>query len=426
MSVQRNILVFPCGSEVALDIFNAVRYSRFFHLVGASSVSDHGMYVYEDYIGNLPFLNDPGFIPAIRRVVEERAIDAIFPAMDSVISKLKEHEGELGCKVIAPEIRTTSICLEKRKTYELFADYVPVPELYDFNSVQSFPVFIKPNIGYGGHGTRLISSKEELSFFAAGRKDLLIMENLPGEEYTVDCFTDRKGDLLFCSARVRNRIRNGISVNTFFVDDQSDFLRLGGVINSVLSFRGAWFFQVKRNNQGRLVLMEIAPRIGGSSLLSKAIGVNLALLTLFDAFDVDVAIQKNAYEIELDRALDTKYHCKDLHYNTVYVDYDDCIILNGKIINSELIKFLYECVNEGKHIVLLTKHQGDLDSELKRFRLVGLFDEILHIAREEDKITYISDLDSIFIDDSFSERALVQSRYGIPVFGPDMIDVLLK
>ena len=76
--------------------------------------------------------------------------------------------------------------------------------------------------------------------------------------------------------------------------------------------------------------------------------------------------------------------------------------------------------------MLLTKHEGDLDSELKRFRLVGLFDEILHIAREEDKITYISDLDSIFIDDSFSERALVQSRYGIPVFGPDMIDVLLK
>lgn len=53
--MKRNILVFPCGSEIGLNIYSPVRYSTYFHLIGASSVEDHGMFIYDDYIGNLPF-----------------------------------------------------------------------------------------------------------------------------------------------------------------------------------------------------------------------------------------------------------------------------------------------------------------------------------------------------------------------------------
>ena len=108
-----NILVFPCGSEIGLDIYSSVRYSSHFHLIGASSVDDHGKFVYEDYIPNIPFVSSPDFIPVICRIVQERKVDAIYPAMDSVIAVLKAREYELGCIVISSPKETTDICLSK-------------------------------------------------------------------------------------------------------------------------------------------------------------------------------------------------------------------------------------------------------------------------------------------------------------------------
>ena len=60
--MKKNILVFPCGSEVALEIHRSLRYSSHFNLIGASSVDDHGRFVFESYIDGLPFFTDEGFI----------------------------------------------------------------------------------------------------------------------------------------------------------------------------------------------------------------------------------------------------------------------------------------------------------------------------------------------------------------------------
>lgn len=424
--MKKNVLVFPCGSEIGLDIYSSVCYSTYFHLIGGSSVDDHGKFVYEDYIPNIPFANTPEFIPAMAKIVKERNIDAIYPAMDLVITILKEHEEELGCKVVASPVETTQISLSKELTYKKLEGSVLIPRVFESQNVpvDEFPVFAKPKVGYGAKGTKKLSSQEEVNSFVRGKDDLLIVEYLPGEEYTVDCFTDRKGQLLYSAARKRNRVKDGISVNTFFVDNQEEFTSIAEVINSKIKFRGAWFYQVKRNKAGELCLLEIASRLGGSSLLSRAIGVNFALLSLFDIFDYSVSITKNDYNVELDRALENKYKT-NLFFDSVYCDYDDCLILEKKFVNVELVKFLYKCINEGKRIYLLSKHDGDLHQELVDFRLDHLFDEVMHIDKEADKSDFIKDTNSIFIDDSNAERVNIKSKLGIAVFSPDMIDVLI-
>ena len=63
----KNILVFPCGSEIALDIYSSVKYSTYFNLIGASSVDDHGQYVFEDYIDGVPYVDDPAFIQSLSK-----------------------------------------------------------------------------------------------------------------------------------------------------------------------------------------------------------------------------------------------------------------------------------------------------------------------------------------------------------------------
>jgi hypothetical protein len=420
---KKNILVFPCGSEIGLDIYDGVKYSTYFHLIGASSVDDHGKYVFSDYVGGLPFVTDSAFCNALTKVVAEKKIDAIFPATDMAVTCLKRLEKEIGSPIITSSLETTELCLSKQKTYNALQNIIRTPSVYNSKPV-SFPVFVKPAIGHSSIGAKKIESQDALDKALSETPGLLILEYLPGEEYTVDCFTDKNGTLLFCAARQRNRIKDGISVNTSFVQDQKPFIRMAEAINSSISFRGAWFFQVKRANDGQLCLLETAARFGGSSILCKAIGVNLPLMTLFDAFDYPVKIQQANYYVELDRALGNRYRC-DIEYDTVYVDYDDCLILDKKTVNIQLVQFLYKCLNQGKKLILLTKHDGNLTTDLKRFRLSGLFDQIIHIQEGQEKYVYVTEINAVFIDDSFAERQRVIDYRNIPAFGPEMIDVLL-
>lgn len=424
---KRNILVFPCGSEIGLDIYDSLQYSTHFHLIGASSVEDHGRFLYKDYISGLPFAG-PELIPCLAKIIKERQIEAVYPTMDSVISLLKENETELGCPVIASPLQTTRICLSKRQTYLALSGIVDTPVMYNASNVpeSAFPIFAKPDVGYGARGTKLLRTRSEMEhFLSTQNNDMLLLEYLPGEEFTVDCFTDKERNLLYSAARKRNRIKDGISVNTFFVENQAPFQEIAQKINQKLTFRGAWFYQVKFNRAGNPCLLEIASRLGGSSLLSRAIGVNFAMLSIFDAFNIPVSIIKNGYHVELDRALGNKYKT-DLDFESVYCDYDDCLVLDKSRINTQLVSFLYRCVNEEKRLHLLSKHEDtDLYDELDRFRIKNLFDEIIHIKKTDDKATYVTDTKPIFIDDSHSERANVKALLGIPVFSPEMIDILL-
>ncbi len=151
--------------------------------------------------------------------------------------------------------------------------------------------------------------------------------------------------------------------------------------------------------------------------------MNFALLSLFDIFDYKVSILKNDYQVELDRALENKYKT-NLEFDSVYCDYDDCLILDKETVNTELVRFLYKCINEKKKIYLLSKHDGDLKKELEDFRLDHLFDEVMHIDKTSDKADYICSKKALFIDDSNAERVNIKTKLNIPVFSPDMIDVL--
>lgn len=421
--MKKNILVFPCGSEIGLDIHRQMKYSTHFHLIGGNSVADHGQYVYDDYIGNIPFLSDKSFIPAMQSIIKERKIDAIYPATDATITLLKQHETDLGCKIIAPPLEITKICLSKEETYKRLSGLVTIPRVYGKDDILPYPVFVKPKIGYGSRGAKLIYNAQEL----ATEDDLsskLILEYLPGDEYTVDCFTDRHGRLLFSAARIRNRIRTGISVNTSFVTNQEEFKAIAEKINEAIGFRGAWFFQVKRNKEGNLSLLEIAARFGGSSLLCAAIGVNFPLLTLFDAFEYDVHVQPNSYNVEIDRAFSCKYK-HNIKYSCVYVDFDDCLYINKECLNTELMGFLFHCINKGIKIILLTKHEGNLEEKLNKFRISHLFDKVLHIPAYETKYKFMTEQDAIFIDDSYAERTQVANHLHIPVFSPEMVEILI-
>lgn len=418
---KKNILVFPCGSEVALEIYRSLQYSIHFNLIGANSVDDHGKFVFENYIGGLPFANDTqSFIPEIKKIVQEYKIDAIYPAMDAVIDVLKQHEAELGCAVIAAPAATTAICLSKSKTYAMLKDIIVTPKVFPaLDENCTYPVFLKPDIGYGSRGVKKALKKEEALSHLQNYPGSLILEYLPGKEYTIDCFTNFEGKLLYAGSRERKRIVNGISVNTSTMKSDARFQQIAESINQKLDFNGAWFFQVKERADGTLVLMEIAARMGGSSSVYRIKGVNFAMMSAFNAFKIPVSVLDNAYQVEMDRALDCKYKV-NLKFQHVYIDFDDVVILNDKV-NTDIVQLVFSFINQGKQIHLITKHERGIHESLKQYRLQNLFDEVIHLKKEDNKWRHIIEQDAIFIDDSFAERKEVKDNLGLAVFAPDMI-----
>ncbi|MEA5053878.1 MAG: ATP-grasp domain-containing protein, partial [Propionicimonas sp.] len=260
-----NVLVFPCGSEIGLEIHSSLKYAKDIRVVGASSVPSHGEYVYRDYEKIESSIGDPDFLDDLRRVIRKWQIDYIFPAFDPVIDALAPLRPEhlAGAQIIGspePTIRTTR---SKSRTYAELAGQPFVPGQFTSESAtpSDFPLFLKPDAGFGSHGVAIARDATELSHRLAADPDLIAVELLPGREFTVDCFTDRHRNLLFVGPRVRNRIRNGISVNSATVELTTEIQQIAEAINRTLVLRGQWFFQVKEAADGRLKLLEVAPRV---------------------------------------------------------------------------------------------------------------------------------------------------------------------
>lgn len=422
---KKNVLVFPCGSEIGLELYRSLRYAKEVELFGASSVDDHGRFVYDRYFSGFPFAHEDTFIDTINSYVTKYSIDHIFPGHDNVVTRLSQAKAQdrLVCNVLTSPHQTCRTCRSKHLTYDRFSGVLRIPKVYQtLEEVDVFPVFLKPDIGQGSKGTHLAKTRDEVVHHLKSDPSLLILEYLPGTEYTIDCFTDKYGELKFVGARERVRTQNGISVHTRPVDGK-EFIETALTINSNLRFQGMWFFQLKRSAIGDLALLEIAPRLAGTMGMYRNLGVNFPLLALYDAEGYDVEALVNNYEIEMDRALSSKFRLS-LVYRHVYIDLDDCILVNGQV-NLLAITFLFQCINREVEVHLLTRHSGDLDQTLDRYRLAKLFDSVHLLSDDQRKSSFVEYSDSIFIDDSYRERKEVAEQRGIAVFAPDAIESLV-
>jgi len=425
MNKKIKILVFPCGKENGIEILNSLKYAVNIEVFGGSSVRDHGAFIYEKYIGNIPFIQEPEFVPALNKIIEFYGIDIIIPTHDTVSLFFAENRGKINAKIVAPDEQTARICREKDRTYKLFSDLDFVPKVYaNVDSVpkSDLPVFLKPKVGEGGKNTCKCDSLEDVRNVLKKNGDqFLLTEFLPGEELTVDCFTDRARKLRFIGPRFRNRVNMGISFNSTRCPVTEEIALIANTINSRMNFRGVWYFQVKKDKNNKLKLLEVSCRTSGTMVFYRMLGINFALLSIYDAFDYDIEILFNDIEIELDRCLKNRFRLT-LEFDTVYIDFDDVIIINNKI-NDLAMQFIYQMLNRGKKIILITKHEVNLSDSLVKYRISpGLFDSIIHLNLSEEKYECINCKNSIFIDNSFRERQKVHEKLGIPVFDVDAIE----
>jgi hypothetical protein len=423
MAEKIGVLVFPAGEVNSIELHDALSSCVNIHLVGASSIERHGKYIFKNYIDGLPLISDSTFINRLNAIIDEHKIHVIFPTHDTVAQYLMQNQDAIRAKIVSGDKQTSEICRDKEKIYSLFEDCTFSPKIYrKLSDAADFPLFSKPKIGQGSVGVKKIHDKKDLDTISFA--DSVITEYLPGEEYTVDCLTDKKGELKHVSPRSRNRILAGICVAGAKETLTDEIKEIAQVINNRLKFSGLWFFQIKKDKNGKFKLLEISTRCAGAMCLSRGSGVNLPLLSVYVALGYDITIVQNSYNIQMDRTLISRYNI-DYDFDIVYIDYDDTIIFDGKV-NLNVIRFLYQCCNFNKKIILISKHDGNLYENLNKYHIAKeLFTDIIHLKPDERKVDYIQPKKTIFIDNSFNERKEVSEIHKIPVFDNDTIEVLL-
>ena len=121
MADVKNILVLPAGTEIALEINNALKYSKFVKLFGGTSRPCHAEFVYETCVEDIPYPDSADFAAKVNEAVDKYRIDYIYPAHDSVLLKLTEIQQELHAAVVTSALETVEITRSKNRTYAFLA-----------------------------------------------------------------------------------------------------------------------------------------------------------------------------------------------------------------------------------------------------------------------------------------------------------------
>ncbi|WP_312224747.1 ATP-grasp domain-containing protein [Stutzerimonas nitrititolerans] len=420
-----NVLVFPCGSEIGLEIHAALCWQKDVRLYGASSVVDHGELVYANYRKISASVDSDDFIAQMNDLVREWGIDIIMPAHDSVFLRLAEalSADELSTLAAVPALWQARICRNKNETYTFLSGCNFIPEC-SVSTDGHYPIFAKPAVSQGSQGAEVVHDASRHMQLLENGIEYVFSEYLPGVELTVDCLSDKEGLLKSVSPRQRCRIKSGISVRTQPVPLDEAITSIAEQIAQKLQLKGAWFFQLRQDIQGKWKLLEIAPRIAGSMGMSRHLGINYPLLTLYAYLGVPFGVISQYYPIVMERALCSRYQIH-MEYDQVYVDLDDTLIHRGRV-HPVLVSLLYQWSDRGIPVHLITRHNESPVETLEKYRVAkSLFSSIIHVVDGLPKSKYMSEGRGVFIDDSFRERLEVRGSLNFWVFDLDSIDQLI-
>ncbi|CAH8767393.1 HAD family hydrolase [Paenibacillus dendritiformis] len=230
---------------------------------------------------------------------------------------------------------------------------------------------------------------------------------------TIDCFSNEEKHVIFKGA-FRND--NG-KIRPIPISDNMEKI-LKTMIDKY-GYIGYWNIQLSCNND----LLSINSKWSKGISLWVGLGVNLPLLSLYQKSGNPIYINDQKFTIEGVSFLEYKINV-ELSYKQIYIDLDDTLVISNKV-NLQAITYIYQCINNGIKVHLISKHRGDIYKYLEKFKLINLFSSIIWLKDDEEKYRYIDPQDSIFIDDAFKERLEVQKKLGIPTFEVCAIEHLI-
>jgi len=246
------VLVTACGCPAASTLIRMLRAN------GEREIDIVGVDMREDAIGRflanefhqVPPASSDDYIPAMLDLVDRERPDVVLPQSSYEVPRLARHRDEFenrGVRLLVSSPQPVDSCVDKALMYRKVAGLdVPIPRTLYPESLQEFidgakalgypdcDVCFKPYVSKGGRGFRILSEHvDEADLLLYERPnnlymtlesfvrtfesvpqfpDLLLMEFVPGGEFTVDAVVDT-GEILLGMVKTRDEIKTGLAMS---------------------------------------------------------------------------------------------------------------------------------------------------------------------------------------------------------------------
>ena len=276
----------------------------------------------------VPSVGTIQYMVTIRQIVRDHHVGLVVPLTDLDLRVLARHRDELakdGCIAMVGSEPTVMLCRDKSQTNNVLAKAglasIRTCSLEAFWRKPFYPCFVKPIRGSAGVGTGIIYDEKELKAHVSTYGELLLVqEYVPGQEYTIDVYRTRKGEIKCIVPRQRLVVRGGEVEKGITVRDEALKQATVKLVNNLGDIWGVFCCQCRRQGKGPPRFFEVNPRFGGGTMLSIAAGANLPLYLLQEVCGLPITAQMNQFT---DRLLMLRYD------EAVFVQVDDSSKLPG-------------------------------------------------------------------------------------------------
>ncbi len=226
-----------------------------------------------------PRVTDPCYIDFLLSTCKARRVGLVIPTIDTELLLLAQNRSafeEEGIHLIVSDASLVSVCRDKRITAALFNQIgIDTPQIYSRNSIQ-YPCFSKPYDGSCSIGASVVNGPGMIADSVLSDEKMMFMELIDRthNEYTVDAYYDRSGQLCCFVPRQRIEVRGGeISKGATRRNYVYDYLL--PKLRLLKGAMGCITLQLFANEEtNRFAALEINPRFGGGYPLSYSAGAN--------------------------------------------------------------------------------------------------------------------------------------------------------
>ena len=279
---QIKILVTGVGGPAGINASRLLQEEKDVYVYGCDIDELSTGRFFTDEFHVCPRVDDVSYQTWLGDFVAEHNIDLLIPTVHEELPVLRSFSGELQCTTAISPVEALQIGDDKKLMYEWMDVHMP-DQMGRWTTLADWTIdwheddvqFLKPRKGRGARGCK-ISAKKELAWLKEHSNDLescIVMEALPGTEWTVDCYVDKDGTIVYTLVRERVGLAGGISIKGKTVKNEAVITATGTML-SKLECRGPVLIQWKADHNGQPKLVEINPRLSGGLMISKAAGVN--------------------------------------------------------------------------------------------------------------------------------------------------------
>ncbi len=169
------ILVLGVGGNVGIGILKVLKQSSTFsaEVYGACVNKNSAGFKFSDFALISPYANDPNFLPWLNRIVKNYGIRVVLSGVEEVNEVLANiHPTNDTHIFLTPEASNLKIFKSKLDTVKwLKGRNINHPKTIDLDAPTDeadplkFPLVVKPKIGKGSEGVKILSKLEELKIF---------------------------------------------------------------------------------------------------------------------------------------------------------------------------------------------------------------------------------------------------------------------